>query len=47
VGALEGLTLAHGGTAGLVVEVTTALVIAGFLLWAAVRSRRDHEEGDP
>jgi hypothetical protein len=30
-----------------VVEITTALVVAAFLLWAAVRSRRDHEEGDP
>jgi len=45
VGALQGLTLVHGGTAGLVVELTTALVVAAVLVWAAVRSRRDRGEG--
>jgi uncharacterized membrane protein len=46
VGALQGLTLAHGGTAGLIVELSTAIVVAAFLVWAAVRSRRDPGEGD-
>jgi hypothetical protein len=40
VAALAGLVLAHGGTAGLVVEIATVVAIAGLLLWAAVKSRR-------
>jgi hypothetical protein len=48
VAALAGLVLAHGGTAGLVVEIATVVAIAGLLLWAAVKSRSsNHEEGDP
>jgi hypothetical protein len=38
--------LAHGGTLGLVVEIASVLAVSALLLWAAVRSRRDHEEGD-
>jgi hypothetical protein len=38
--------LAHGGTFGLVVEIASVLAVSALLLWAAVRSRRDHEEGD-
>jgi hypothetical protein len=41
------LTLAHGGTAGLAVEATLALVVGGLLMWAAWHSRREHEEGGP
>ena len=37
--------LAHGGVAGLIVEIATAVAIGGLLLWAAIKSRRDHEEG--
>ena len=43
--AVAGLILAHGGTAGLIVEISTAVAIGGLLLWAAVKSRRDHDEG--
>jgi hypothetical protein len=32
--------VAHGGTAGLVVEIAAVLAVAGLLLWAAVKSRR-------
>lgn len=40
--------LAHGGTAGLVVELATVAAVAALLVWAAVKSRgSDHEEGDP
>jgi hypothetical protein len=40
--------LAHGGTAGLVVEIAAVVAIAGLLLWAAVKSRTsDNEGGDP
>jgi hypothetical protein len=44
--ALQGLTLAHGGTAGLIVELSALVAISALLVWAAVRSRRDREEGD-
>jgi hypothetical protein len=48
VAPLARVALAHGGTAGLVVEIATVVAIAGLLLWAAVKSRgSDHEEGDP
>jgi hypothetical protein len=47
VAALSRLALAHGGTAGLVVEILALAAIAGLLVWAAVKSRSDHEEGDP
>jgi len=47
VAPLAGLTLAHGGTVGIVVEVAAAVAVAALLVWAAVRSRSDHEEGDP
>jgi hypothetical protein len=40
------LTLAHGGTFGLIVELSGLLALTALLIWAAVRSRRDHEEGD-
>jgi len=43
--ALAGLILGHGGTAGLLVEISTAVAIGGLLLWAAIKSRRDNEEG--
>jgi hypothetical protein len=47
VAALQGLALAHGGTAGLVVELSSVIAVTALLLWAAVKSRRsDHEEGD-
>jgi hypothetical protein len=40
--------IAHGGTAGLIVEIATAAGVAGLLLWAAIRSRRSkNEEGGP
>jgi hypothetical protein len=35
------LIVGHGGTAGLIVEISTAAAIGGLLLWAAVKSRRD------
>jgi hypothetical protein len=44
VAALSGLTLAHGGTAGLVVEATLAIAVALVLLWAARRSRRESKQ---
>jgi hypothetical protein len=39
--AVARLILGHGGTAGLLVEISTAVAIAGLLLWAAVKSRRE------
>jgi hypothetical protein len=33
------LILGHGGTAGLIVEISTAVAIGGVLLWAAIKSR--------
>jgi hypothetical protein len=44
--ALARLIVAHGGTPGLIVEVSSAVAIGGLLLWAAVKSRK-HEEDDP
>jgi len=41
------MILAHGGTPGLIAELASALAIGALLVWAAVRSRRDHERGDP
>jgi hypothetical protein len=39
--------LAHGGTAGLLVELASVIAITGLLLWAAVKSRHtDQEKGD-
>jgi hypothetical protein len=35
------LTLGHGGTAGLIVEISTAVAIGGLPLWAAIKSRRE------
>ena len=35
----------HGGAAGLIVEISTAVAIGALLLWAAIKSRRDHDEG--
>jgi hypothetical protein len=40
VAALARVALAHGGTAGLVVEIATVVAVAGLLLWAAITSRR-------
>lgn len=39
--ALTRLIVGHGGTAGLIVEISTAVAIAGLLLWAAIKSRRE------
>jgi hypothetical protein len=39
--ALVGLLLGRGGTAGLIVEIATAVAIGGVLLWAAIKSRGD------
>jgi hypothetical protein len=48
VAPLAGLALAHGGTAGLVVEIATLVAVAGLLVWAAVKSRAsENEKGDP
>jgi hypothetical protein len=45
--ALAGLVVAHGGTAGLIVELSSVIAVTALLVWAAVRSRHtDHEEGD-
>jgi hypothetical protein len=33
------LILGHGGTAGLIVEISTVVAIGGLLLWAAIKSR--------
>jgi hypothetical protein len=33
--------LGHGGTAGLIVEISTAVAIGVLLLWAAIKSRRE------
>ena len=33
--------LAHGGSAGLIVEIATAVAIGGLLVWAAIKSRRE------
>ena len=44
--ALARLIVAHGGTPGLIVEVSSAVAIGGLLLWAAVKSRK-REEDDP
>jgi hypothetical protein len=44
--ALARLIVAHGGTPGLIVEISSALAIGGLLLWAAVKSRKSGE-GDP
>jgi hypothetical protein len=39
--------LAHGGTGGLIVELSSVVAITALLVWAAVKSRRsDHEKGD-
>jgi len=35
------LILGHGGTAGLLVEISTAVAIGGLLVWAAIKSRRE------
>ena len=35
------MIVGHGGTAGLIVEISTALAIGGLLVWAAVKSHRD------
>ncbi len=39
--ALARLIVAHGGTAGLIVEISTAVAIGGLLVWAAIKSRRE------
>ena len=39
--AVARLIVAHGGTAGLIVEIATAVAIGVLLLWAAVKSRRE------
>jgi hypothetical protein len=35
------MIVAHGGTAGLIVEISSAVAIGGLLLWAAIKSRRE------
>ena len=35
------MIVGHGGTVGLIVEISTAVAIGGLLLWAAVKSRRE------
>jgi hypothetical protein len=37
--AVARLILGHGGTAGLIVEISTAVAIGALLLWAAIKSR--------
>jgi hypothetical protein len=37
------LIVGHGGTAGLIVEISTAIAIGGLLIWAAVKSRREDD----
>jgi hypothetical protein len=39
--ALARLIIGHGGTAGLIVEISTAVAIGGLLVWAAIKSRRE------
>jgi hypothetical protein len=39
--ALAQLIVGHGGTAGLIVEISTAVAIGGLLLWAAIKSRSE------
>ncbi len=39
--ALARLIVGHGGTAGLIVEISTAVAIGGLLVWAAIKSRRE------
>ncbi|HEY6585493.1 MAG TPA: hypothetical protein VIZ29_11665 [Gaiellaceae bacterium] len=46
VAVLEVTVLAHGGTAGAIVEVSFALLIVALALAAWVGSRRDDEEPD-
>jgi hypothetical protein len=46
VAVLEVTVLAHGGTAGAIVEVSFALLIVALALAAWVGSRRDDEEHD-
>jgi hypothetical protein len=41
--ALTRLIVAHGGTPGLIVEISSAVAIGGLLLWAAVKSRKSGE----
>jgi hypothetical protein len=41
--ALARLIVAHGGTPGLIVEISSAVAIGGLLLWAAVKSRKSGE----
>ena len=41
--ALARLIVAHGGTAGLIVEISTAVAIGGLLVWAAIKSRREEQ----
>ena len=46
VALIEVTVLAHGGTAGAIVEVSFALLIVALALAAWVGSRRDDEEPD-
>jgi hypothetical protein len=41
--ALARLIVAHGGTPGLIVELSSAVAIGGLLIWAAVKSRKSGE----
>jgi hypothetical protein len=41
--ALARLIVAHGGTPGLIVEISSAVAIGGLLLWAALKSRKSGE----
>ena len=44
--ALQGLTLAHGGAAGLVVESAAGIAITALLVWSFWKARKAHENGD-
>ncbi len=35
------MILGHGGSTGLIVEISTGVSIGVLLLWAAIKSRRD------
>jgi hypothetical protein len=39
--AIAQLIVGHGGIAGLIVEISTAVAIGGLLVWAAIKSRRE------
>ena len=44
--ALQGLTLAHGGAAGLIVEGAAGIAITVLMIWSLWKARKAHEDGD-